>query len=179
MGNKYDGTRTLENLKYAFSVESEARNKYTFFAAKAKEYGYEQLAEIYLKTADNEKEHAELWYKELNDLNNTLENLILSANEESYEATEMYQKFAEIAEEEGFRDLAKTFRLVAQCESNHFHIYKKFIERFEDDTVFKDDDIILWRCRECGYIYQGKEAPEECPCCKHKKGYFERFYEYN
>ena len=174
MANRYEGTRTLENLKTAFAGESQARNKYTYFASVAKKEGYEQIAAIFLETADNEKEHAKLWFKELGELGNTAENLKHAAEGENYEWTEMYKEFAAVAEEEGFKDLAIRFRLVAEVEKKHEERYNALLKNVELCEVFKKDTgIQIWKCRNCGYIYVGTEAPKLCPCCLHPQSFFE------
>ena len=174
MANRYEGTRTLENLKTAFAGESQARNKYTYFASVAKKEGYEQIAAIFLETADNEKEHAKLWFKELGELGNTAENLKHAAEGENYEWTEMYKEFADVAEEEGFKDLAIRFRLVAEVEKKHEERYNALLKNVELCEVFKKDTgIQIWKCRNCGYIYVGTEAPKLCPCCLHAQSFFE------
>ena len=174
MANRYEGTRTLENLKIAFAGESQARNKYTYFASVAKKEGYEQIAAFFLETADNEKEHAKLWFKELGELGNTAENLKHAAEGENYEWTEMYKEFADVAEEEGFKDLAIRFRLVAEVEKKHEERYNALLKNVELCEVFKKDTgIQIWKCRNCGYIYVGTEAPKLCPCCLHPQSFFE------
>ena len=174
MANRYEGTRTLENLKTAFAGESQARNKYTYFASVAKKEGYEQIAAIFLETADNEKEHAKLWFKELGELGNTAENLKHAAEGENYEWTEMYKEFADVAEEEGFKDLAIRFRLVAEVEKKHEERYNALLKNVELCEVFKKDTgSQIWKCRNCGYIYVGTEAPKLCPCCLHPQSFFE------
>ena len=174
MANRYEGTRTLENLKTAFAGESQARNKYTYFASVAKKEGYEQIAALFLKTADNEKEHAKMWFKELEGIGNTAQNLAHAAEGENYEWTEMYKEFAEVAEEEGFKDLAIRFRLVAEVEKKHEERYNALLKNVELCEVFKKDTgIQIWKCRNCGYIYVGTEAPKLCPCCLHPQSFFE------
>ena len=174
MANRYEGTRTLENLKTAFAGESQARNKYTYFASVAKKEGYEQIAAIFLETADNEKEHAKLWFKELGELGNTAENLKHAAEGENYEWTEMYKEFADVAEKEGFPELAARFRLVAEVEKHHEERYKALFANVENNEVFtKKTGIKVWKCRNCGYIYVGKEAPKVCPTCAHPQAFFE------
>lgn len=174
MGNKYEGTKTYQNLMTAFAGESQARNKYTYFASKAKKEGYEQIAALFLETADNEKEHAKLWFKELDGIGDTLSNLKAAAEGENYEWTEMYKEFAEVAEEEGFKDLAIRFRLVAEVEKKHEERYNALLKNVELCEVFKKDTgIQIWKCRNCGYIYVGTEAPKLCPCCLHPQSFFE------
>ena len=172
--SKYDGTKTLENLQTAFAGESQARNKYTYFASVAKKEGYEQIAAIFLETAENEKEHAKLWFKELEGIGDTLTNLKHAAEGENYEWTEMYKEFADVAEEEGFKDLAIRFRLVAEVEKKHEERYNALLKNVELCEVFKKDTgIQIWKCRNCGYIYVGTEAPKLCPCCLHPQSFFE------
>ena len=174
MANKYAGTRTEQNLLTAFAGESQARNKYTYFASKAKKEGFEQIAAIFLETADNEKEHAKLWFKELDGIGSTLENLKAAADGENYEWTEMYADFAKVAEEEGFKELAARFRLVAAVEKHHEERYRALFANVENNEVFtKKTGIKVWKCRNCGYIYVGENAPKVCPCCLHPQAYFE------
>lgn len=173
MANKYAGTQTEKNLMAAFAGESEARNKYTFFASKAKKDGFEQIADIFLKTADNEKEHAKLWFKELNGIGSTAENLVSAANGENYEWTDMYEGFAKTAEEEGFKELAAKFRLVAAIEKKHEERYRALLRNVEAQEVFAKSEVKVWECRNCGHIVVGKNAPEICPTCAHPKAYFE------
>ncbi len=175
MANKYAGTKTEANLKEAFAGESQARNKYTFFASAAKKAGYEQMAALYLETADQEKEHAKLWYKELHDgIGSTEDNLRDAAEGENYEWTDMYSRMAQEAEEEGFPELAEKFRLVASIEAAHERRYRKLLESLLSGGTFKGDAPLGWKCRNCGYIHEGPEAPEVCPACAHPKAYFER-----
>ena len=172
--SKYDGTKTLENLQTAFAGESQARNKYTYFASVAKKEGYEQIAAIFLETAENEKEHAKLWFKELEGIGDTLTNLKHAAEGENYEWTEMYKEFADVAEKEGFPELAARFRLVAEVEKHHEERYKVLFANVENNEVFtKKTGIKVWKCRNCGYIYVGKEAPKVCPTCAHPQAFFE------
>ncbi len=171
--SKYAGTQTEKNLKAAFSGESEARNKYTFFASVAKKQGFEQIADLFLKTADNEKEHAKLWFKELNGLGDTAENLLSAAEGENYEWTDMYDGFAKTAEEEGFTELAARFRLVAEIERHHEERYRALLRNVEMAEVFAKSEIKVWECRNCGHIVVGKEAPSVCPACNHPQSYFE------
>lgn len=173
MANKYTGTKTEKNLQEAFSGESQARNKYTFFASVAKKEGYEQIAALFLKTADNEKEHAKMWFKELNGIGDTAENLLAAAEGENYEWTDMYEDFAKTAEEEGFTELAHKFRLVAAIEKHHEERYRALLRNVEAAEVFKRSEIKVWECRNCGHIVVGKEAPEVCPVCNHPQSYFE------
>jgi rubrerythrin len=156
---KYDGTKTKENLKKAFMGESEARNKYTYFASVAKKEGYEQIASIFLETADNEKEHAKMWFKELEGIGNTEDNLANAANGENYEWTDMYEGFAKDAEEEGFTELAKKFRLVAQIEKRHEERYRALLKNIEMAQVFEKSEVKVWECRNCGHIVVGTKAP--------------------
>ena len=171
--NPYAGTQTEKNLMEAFAGESQARNKYTYFASKAKKEGYEQIAALFLKTADNEKEHAKIWFKELNGIGNTAENLIEAANGENYEWTDMYAGFAETAEKEGFTELAKIFRLIAAIEKHHEERYRALLKNVEMQEVFKKSEVKVWECRNCGHIVVGTEAPEICPACAHPQAYFE------
>lgn len=167
------GTQTEKNLRMAFSGESEARNKYTFFASKAKKEGYEQIAALFQKTADNEKEHAKLWFKELNGIGDTAENLKSAAEGENYEWTDMYAGFAETAEEEGFPELAARFRLVAEIERHHEERYRALLKNVEMAEVFAKSEVKVWECRNCGHIAVGMKAPEICPACSHPQSYFE------
>ena len=173
MANKYAGTKTEQNLRAAFSGESEARNKYTYFASKAKKDGFEQIAAIFQKTADNEKEHAKLWFKELNGIGTTAENLAAAADGENYEWTDMYEGFAKTAEEEGFAELAAKFRLVAQIEKHHEERYRALLKNIEMQEVFKKSEVKVWECRNCGHIVVGEQAPEICPTCAHPQSFFE------
>lgn len=167
------GTKTEQNLKTAFSGESEARNKYTYFASVAKKEGYEQIAALFLKTAENEKEHAKLWFKALGGLGDTAANLVSAAEGENYEWTEMYAQFAKDAEEEGFTELAAQFKLVAAVEKAHEERYRALLNNVEMQKVFEKADAVIWECRNCGHLVIGKKAPEICPTCKHPKSYFE------
>ena len=171
--NKYAGTQTEMNLRAAFSGESEARNKYTFFASVAKKQGFEQIANLFLKTADNEKEHAKLWFKELNGLGDTAENLLNAAEGENYEWTDMYDGFAKTAEAEGFPELAERFRLVAEIERHHEERYRALLKNVETAEVFAKSEVRVWECRNCGHIVVGLAAPEVCPTCDHPQSYFE------
>lgn len=171
--NKYAGTKTEKNLETAFSGESQARNKYTYFASVAKKEGYEQIASLFLKTADNEKEHAKLWFKELNGIGNTTENLVAAAAGENHEWTDMYAGFAKTAEEEGFPLLAAKFRLVAAIEKHHEERYRALLKNIETAEVFKKSTVKVWECRNCGHIVVGECAPEVCPTCNHPQSYFE------
>ena len=170
---KYSGTQTGKNLEAAFAGESQARNKYTYFASVAKKQGFEQIADLFLKTADNEKEHAKMWFKELNGIGDTAENLLAAAEGENYEWTDMYEDFAKTAEEEGFTELAHKFRLVAAIEKHHEERYRALLRNVETAEVFKRSEIKVWECRNCGHIVVGKEAPEVCPVCNHPQSYFE------
>ena len=171
--NKYAGTQTEKNLLAAFAGESQARNKYTYFASRAKKDGFEQIAALFLKTADNEKEHAKLWLKELNGIGNTAENLKAAADGENYEWTDMYEGFAQTAEDEGFPELAARFRGVAAIEKHHEERYRALLRNVENAEVFKKSSVKIWECRNCGHIVVGTEAPEICPVCAHPQSYFE------
>ena len=174
MSNKYAGTKTEQNLRDAFAGESQARNKYTYFASVAKKEGYEQISALFLKTADNEKEHAKMWFKELhNGIGSTAENLLDAAQGENYEWTDMYEGFAKTAEEEGFHDLAAKFRLVAAIEKHHEERYRALLHNVETAQVFAKSEVKVWECRNCGHIVIGTEAPEVCPTCDHPRAYFE------
>ena len=173
MSNKYEGTQTMKNLEAAFAGESQARNKYTYFASKAKKEGYEQISALFLKTADNEKEHAKMWFKELNGIGDTKENLEAAANGENYEWTDMYEGFAKTAEEEGFPELAEKFRAVAAIEKEHEERYRKLLSNVEMQEVFKKSEVQVWECRNCGHIIVATEAPDVCPVCDHPQSYFE------
>ena len=169
------GSKTEQNLMAAFAGESQARNKYTYFASKAKKDGYEQIAAIFEETANNEKEHAKMWFKELNggEVPSTIENLKAAADGENYEWTDMYEDFAKTAEKEGFKELATKFRMVGEIEKHHEERYRKLIENIEEGLVFSKDGDRVWICRNCGHIVIGKYAPEVCPVCNHPKSYFE------
>ena len=167
------GSKTEKNLMAAFAGESQARNKYTYFASVAKKEGYEQIAAIFQKTADNEKEHAKMWFKALGELGNTAENLLAAANGENYEWTDMYDRMANEAEEEGFKELAAKFRLVARIEKSHEERYRALLKNVEMQQVFEKADMVIWECRNCGHLVMGKKAPEICPTCAHAKSYFE------
>ena len=171
--NKYTGTQTEKNLQAAFAGESQARNKYTYFASVAKKQGYEQIAALFLKTAENEKEHAKLWFKELSGIGDTAENLLSAAEGENYEWTDMYEEFANTAEEEGFTELAKRFRLVAAVEKHHEERYRVLLHNVESKEVFEKSEVKVWECRNCGHIVVGTKAPEVCPTCNHPQSYFE------
>ena len=171
--NKYEGTKTEKNLEAAFAGESQARNKYTYFASVAKKEGYEQISSLFLKTAENEKEHAKMWFKELNGIGDTAENLCAAAAGENYEWTDMYDGFAKTAEEEGFHDLAVKFRLVAAIEKSHEERYRALLKNVKTAEVFAKSEVKVWECRNCGHIVVGKKAPEVCPTCNHPQSYFE------
>ena len=171
--NKYAGTQSEKNLMTAFAGESEARNKYTFFASVAKKQGFEQIAALFLKTADNEKEHAKLWFKELNGIGDTADNLKAAAAGENYEWTDMYDSFAKTAEEEGFPELAARFRLVGAIEKHHEERYRALLHNIEMAEVFAKSEVNVWECRNCGHIVVGTQAPEVCPTCNHPQSYFE------
>ena len=175
MKTKYDGSKTKENLEKAFAGESQARNKYDFFASKAKKDGFEQIAAIFAETAANEKEHAKMWYKELHGgaVEDTAVNLEAAADGENYEWTDMYAGFAETAREEGFEELAIKFEEVAKIEKSHEERYRKLLKNVEDKKVFSKDGDVIWVCRNCGQIVIGKDAPEVCPVCNHPQAYFE------
>jgi len=166
------GTKTEKNLKTAFSGESEARNKYTFYASVAKKEGYVQFSELFLETAANEKEHAELWFKALGGINDTASNLKDAAEGENYEWTTMYKEFAQVAKEEGFLDIANMFNGVAAIEKVHEERYRKLLENLQTDRVFISDEVCVWKCKNCGYIHVGKAAPMKCPVCQHDRAYF-------
>lgn len=173
MATRYSGTQTEKNLEAAFAGESQARNKYTYFASKAKKEGFEQIAAIFQQTADNEKEHAKMWFKELSGIGNTAENLAAAADGENYEWTDMYDGFAKTAEEEGFKDLAAKFRLVAAIEKRHEERYRALLKNVETAAVFAKSEVKVWECRNCGHIVVGEKAPEVCPVCAHPQAYFE------
>ena len=173
MANKYTGTKTEKNLWEAFAGESQARNKYTYFASVAKKAGYEQIAALFLKTADNEKEHAKLWVKELGELGSTEENLLHAAEGENFEWTDMYERMAREAEEEGFPELAEKFRGVGAIEKAHEERYRKLLNNVEEKKVFEKSGVKVWECRNCGHIVVGTKAPEVCPVCNHPQSYFE------
>jgi rubrerythrin len=173
MAKELKGTRTEANLLAAFAGESQARNKYTYFASVAKKAGYEQIAEIFQKTADNEKEHAKLWFKELGLLGDTAANLKSAAEGENYEWTDMYAGFADVAEEEGFTALAAKFRAVALIEKSHEERYLKLLNNVEMQKVFEKAEETMWECRNCGHLVIGKKAPQVCPVCAHPQSYFE------
>ena len=173
MANKYAGTKTEQNLWEAFAGESQARNKYTYFASVAKKAGFEQIAEIFQKTADNEKEHAKLWFRELGELGNTAENLLHAAEGENYEWTDMYDRMAKEAEEEGFTALAAKFRGVAAIEKTHEERYRALLNNVETKQVFEKSGVQIWECRNCGHLVVGTAAPAICPVCNHPQAYFE------
>ena len=173
MKNKYAGTQTEKNLQTAFAGESQARNKYTYFASKAKKEGLEQIAALFQKTADNEKEHAKLWFKALGGINDTASNLKDAAAGENYEWTDMYDGFAKTAEEEGFPELAEQFRGVAAIEKHHEERYRALLHNIEAQQVFARSEVKIWECRNCGHIVVGTKAPAVCPVCAHPQSYFE------
>ena len=173
MANRYAGTKTEKNLWDAFAGESMARNKYTYFASVAKKAGYEQIAALFLQTAENEKEHAKLWFKALGELGNTAENLLEAAQGEHYEWTDMYDRMAKEAEEEGFHELAARFRGVAAVEKSHEERYRALLKNIETKTVFEKAGIVMWECRNCGHLVTGTKAPEVCPVCNHPQAFFE------
>ncbi|MBR6046909.1 MAG: rubrerythrin family protein [Bacteroidaceae bacterium] len=173
MANKYSGTQTEKNLEAAFAGESQARNKYTYFASVAKKEGYEQISALFLKTADNEKEHAKMWFKELSGIGNTAQNLEAAADGENYEWIDMYESFAKTAEEEGFEELAAKFRMVAAIEKSHEERYRALLKNVETAQVFEKSEVKVWECRNCGHIVVGTKAPDICPVCAHPQAYFE------
>lgn len=173
MANKYEGTQTEKNLWEAFSGESQARNKYNYFASKAKKDGFEQISALFAKTADNEKEHAKLWFKELEQIGDTAENLLSAAEGENYEWTDMYEGFAKTADEEGFPELAKKFRMVAAIEKHHEERYRALLKNVEAQEVFAKSEVKVWECRNCGHLVVGEKAPNVCPTCNHPQAYFE------
>lgn len=173
MANKYEGTQTEKNLEAAFAGESMARNKYTYFASVAKKEGYEQMSALFLKTADNEKEHAKLWFKELQGIGDTAANLAAAAEGENYEWTDMYDEFAKTADEEGFPELAAKFRMVGEIERHHEERYRALLHNIEAKEVFEKSEVKIWECRNCGHIVMGTAAPQVCPVCAHPQSYFE------
>ena len=173
MTNKYAGTKTEKNLREAFAGESQARNKYTYFASVAKKAGYEQIAALFLKTAENEKEHAKLWFKALGELGDTEANLKAAAEGENYEWTDMYERMAQEADEECFHELAEQFRGVGAIEKHHEERYRKLLANVEEKKVFEKSGVTVWECRNCGHIVIGTKAPDVCPVCKHPQSYFE------
>jgi rubrerythrin len=177
MASKYAGTKTEQNLKDAFAGESQARNKYTYYASAAKKAGYEQLSALYLETAENEKEHAKMWFKEFHGISDEASNLEDAAAGENYEWTDMYARMAREAKAEGFDDLARKFELVAKVEAKHEARYKALLKKLKEGNTFKGDAPLGWKCRNCGFVYEGADAPEKCPCCDHPKAYFERLTE--
>ena len=170
---KYAGTKTEQNLRDAFSGESQARNKYTYFASVAKKEGFEQISAIFLKTAENEKEHAKMWFKELQGIGATTDNLASAADGENFEWTDMYAKFAKEAREEGFNDIAALFEAVGKIEKEHEERYRKLLENIKKEIVFSRSEVKVWKCANCGHISIGKEAPKTCPVCDHPQAYFE------
>ena len=170
---KYTGTQTEKNLMEAFAGESQARNKYTYFASVAKKQGFEQIAALFLKTAENEKEHAKLWFKELQGIGDTAENLKAAAEGENYEWTDMYAGFAKTAEEEGFPELAARFRLIGEIERHHEERYRALLHNVEMAEVFAKSEVKVWECRNCGHLVIGETAPEVCPACNHPQSYIE------
>jgi len=173
MAKELKGTQTEKNLQTAFAGESQARNKYTYFASVAKKEGYEQIAALFLETADNEKEHAKMWFKHLGGIGDTVENLKAAADGENFEWTDMYAEFAKVAREEGFELIAKQFEGVAAIEKHHEERYRKLLKNIEDKVVFSSDGDAIWQCRNCGHIVIGKEAPKVCPVCAHPQAYFQ------
>ena len=167
------GTQTEKNLAFAFAGESQARNKYTYWASVAKKEGYEQISAIFLETAENEKEHAKMWFKLLGGVNKTTENLQAAAAGENEEWTEMYKNFADVADKEGFTDIARKFRMVASIEKRHEERYLKLLQSIKDETIFKRGASKMWICRNCGFVVVGDTAPDKCPCCDHPKSYFQ------
>ena len=176
MKKELKGTQTEKNLQTAFAGESQARNKYTYFASVAKKEGYEQISAIFLETAENEKEHAKIHFKYLNGIGDTKANLASAAAGENYVWTDMYKGFAKVADEEGFHEIAAKFRLVASVEAHHEERYRALRATLQEGKTFKGEDgKQVWKCRNCGYIYVGKDAPELCPCCAHPRAYFEKY----
>jgi len=167
------GSKTEQNLRAAFSGESEARNKYTYFASVARKEGYQQICAIFEETANNEKEHAKMWFKELKGIGTTAENLESAAAGENYEWTDMYANFAKEAEEEGFTEIARKFRLVAEVEKTHEERYRKLLSNVEMQAVFEKAEETMWECRNCGHLVMGKKAPQVCPVCNHPQAYFQ------
>ena len=170
---RYAGTQTEKNLEAAFAGESQARNKYTYFASVARKQGFEQIAALFLKTAENEREHAELWFRELNGIGNTAPNLEAAADGENYEWTDMYAGFAETADQEGFSDLAARFRMVADIEKHHEERFRALLHNVETASVFERSEVQIWECRNCGHVVVGTKAPALCPVCQHAQSYFE------
>ena len=171
--SKYSGTQTEKNLLEAFAGESQARNKYTYFASAAKKEGYEQIAALFLKTAENEKEHAKLWFKELEGIGDTAQNLAAAADGENFEWTDMYENFAKTAEAEGFTALAKKFRMVGAIEKEHEERYRALLKNVETAAVFEKSEVKVWECSNCGHIVVGTKAPQLCPVCAHPQSFFE------
>ena len=169
-----NGTKTEQNLMAAFAGESQARNKYTYFASKAKKEGYEQIAALFMETAENEKEHAKLWFKYLEggEIKSTAENLLHAAEGENYEWTDMYAEFAKVAMEEGFPEIAAKFRLVGEVEKHHEERYLKLLANIENNTVFEKEEVVVWECLNCGHIHVGPKAPGVCPVCDHPQAHF-------
>ena len=172
---EFKDSKTYQNLLAAFAGESQARNKYTYFASKAKKEGYEQIAAIFEETANNEKEHAKMWFKELNggEVPDTVSNLKAAADGENYEWTDMYEEFSRVAEEEGYKALANKFKMVGEIEKHHEERYRKLLKNIEDKIVFSRDGEAIWICRNCGHVVVGKDAPKVCPVCAHPQSYFE------
>jgi len=172
---EFKDSKTYKNLETAFAGEAQARVKYQYFASQAKKDGYEQISEIFTETSDNEKEHAKIWYKLLHDgkVGTTTENLKAAADGENYEWTDMYEKFAEVAREEGYDEIAEKFEMVGGIEKHHEERFRKLLKNIDDDIVFKSDKVTVWKCRNCGYIFVGDEAPEFCPVCAHPQSFFE------
>ena len=173
MDNKYKGTQTEKNLMEAFAGESQARNKYTYFASVAKKQGFEQISAIFLKTAENEKEHAKIWFKELNGIGDTAANLLAAAEGENFEWTDMYAEFAKTADEEGFPELAQKFRLIGAIEKHHEERYRALLYNVKTAAVFEKSEVKVWECRNCGHIVIGTKAPDVCPACNHPQAFFE------
>lgn len=173
MKNQYDSTKTGQNLRAAFSLEAEARDRYTFFASRAKKDGFEQIAALFLKTAENEKEHAKLWFRELGGIGSTAENLLHAAEGEHREWAELYEGYAKTAEEEGFAELAAKFRMVGQVERSHEERYRALLHNIQAEEVFQKSGVRVWECRNCGHILTGERAPERCPVCAHPQAFFE------
>ena len=173
MDNKYKGTQTEKNLQAAFAGESQARNKYTYFASVAKKQGFEQISALFLKTAENEKEHAKIWFKELNGIGDTAANLAAAADGENYEWTDMYAEFAKTADAEGFPELAEKFRLIGAIEKHHEERYRALLKNVETAAVFAKSEVKVWECRNCGHIVVGTAAPDVCPACNHPQAFFE------
>ncbi|MBQ7253766.1 MAG: rubrerythrin family protein [Bacteroidales bacterium] len=173
MDNKYKGTQTEKNLEAAFAGESQARNKYTYFASVAKKQGFEQISALFLKTAENEKEHAKIWFKELNGIGDTAANLAAAADGENYEWTDMYAEFAKTADAEGFPELAEKFRLIGAIEKHHEERYRALLKNVETAAVFAKSEVKVWECRNCGHIVVGTAAPDVCPACNHPQAFFE------